>query len=124
MAKKERQKRSARKARAAERAEREAVIAREAEAKGIDPEVAIAASKEKKPAKPKDEKPGFFGRIRNWFRDVLTEMRRVVWPTPRELRNYSFAVIGLLIVFGALVWAVDTGVVAGLGAFAGIRPVG
>jgi preprotein translocase SecE subunit len=80
--------------------------------------------KEKKPAKPKDEKPGFFGRIKNWFHDVMTEMRRVVWPTPRELRNYSFAVIGLLIVFGVLVWAVDTGVVAGLGAFAGIRPVG
>ena len=88
MAKKERQKRSARKARAAERAEREAAIAREAEAKGIDPEVAVAASKEKKPAKPKDEKPGFFGRIKNWFHDVMTEMRRVVWPTPLLCRHW------------------------------------
>ena len=101
MAKKERQRRSARKARSAERAALEATRA-------------ASQSGSKEPAK----KPG---RIRSYFRDVKAEMHRVVWPDRNELKSYSVAVIVMLIVFGVCVWLVDTGFVAVLVGFTGLR---
>ena len=48
-------------------------------------------------------------------------MRRVTWPTKDELKSYSVAVIAMLIVFGVLIWLVDTGIVAALAGFTGLR---
>ncbi|MDD6443374.1 MAG: preprotein translocase subunit SecE [Collinsella sp.] len=121
MAKKERQKRSARKARAAERAELEATRAAsqagsKEQAKKADATVAKASTKkaESKPVKKQ-------GRIRSYFSAVKAEMHRVVWPDKNELRSYSIAVIMMLIVFGVCVWLVDTGFVALLVGFTGLR---
>ena len=122
MAKNERQKRSARKARQAERAEKEAAVVENAVARGEDPEEAKAALDKSQQKKSEPKKVTLLGTIRDWFAGVMTEMRRVVWPTPKELRNFSFAVIGLLVVFGTLVWLVDTGVVAGLVQYDKLRP--
>ena len=47
-------------------------------------------------------------------------MKRVVWPSRSELRDYSIGVICMLIVFGVAVWLVDTGLVAVLVAFSGL----
>ena len=38
------------------------------------------APKEKK-AKAADKKPGFFARISKWFRELKSELKKVVWPT-------------------------------------------
>lgn len=120
MAKKERQRRSARKARSAERAALEATRAASQSgskepAKKADASVTqTSAKKSEKPAK----KPG---RIRSYFRDVKAEMHRVVWPDRNELKSYSVAVILMLIVFGVCVWLVDTGFVAVLVGFTGLR---
>lgn len=48
-------------------------------------------------------------------------MHQVTWPTKVELRNYSIAVIATLIVFGVVIWLVDTGFVAALVQFTGLR---
>ena len=120
MANKDRQKRSVRKARAEERARVEAAQAASAPAesskaaKKAEPEKAVAKAE-------KNKKPGFFKRIANWFGDVKTEMRRVTWPSPSELRNYSVAIIVMLVVFGLILWLVDTGIVAGFAAYTGLR---
>ncbi len=120
MANKDRQKRSVRKARAEERARVEAAQAASAPAgdskatKKAEPEKAVAKA-------DKNKKPGFFKRIGNWFGDVKAEMRRVTWPSKTELQNYSLAVIAMLIVFGAIIWLVDTGIVAALAGFTGLR---
>lgn len=121
MANKDRQKRSARKARADERARLEAIQASSAPAGDSQ-----AAPKKEEASKTvskaeKNKKPGFFKRIANWFGDVKTEMRRVTWPTKDELKSYSVAVIAMLIVFGVLIWLVDTGIVAALAGFTGLR---
>ncbi len=121
MANKDRQKRSARKARADERARLEAIQASSAPAGDSQ-----AAPKKEEASKAvskaeKNKKPGFFKRIANWFGDVKTEMRRVTWPTKDELKSYSVAVIAMLIVFGVLIWLVDTGIVAALAGFTGLR---
>ena len=118
MAKKERQKRSARQARAQKRAELEAAhattVVSAGDAKKAD---ASAKSQETKPAEAA-KKPG---RVRSYFQAVKAEMHRVVWPSREELKNYSVAVIAMLIIFGVAVWVVDTGVAAALVGFAGLR---
>ncbi|MBP3883964.1 MAG: preprotein translocase subunit SecE [Olsenella sp.] len=129
MAKKERQKRSARKARAAERAELEAKQAASAASsdspKASDKKAGAALASKKADAAAKAEKgtkkSGLFGTIRTYFRDVKSEIHRVVWPSRRELKNYSVAAIAMLIVCGVFFWLVDTGFVALLVAYTGLR---
>ena len=119
MANKDRQKRSARKARAAEREELEkqhAISAVESPKKA-----APAQAKAQQPKKKDEKKPGFFARIKGWFGDVKSEMHRVTWPSKSELKNYTVAVIAMLVVFGVAVWLVDTGIVAALVGYSGLR---
>ena len=127
MANKDRNKRSVRKARAEERARVEA-----AQAASVTPEQKAAlekraakdaklAAKQEAKAEKKDKKPGFFRRIGNYLGDVRSEMRRVVWPSRGELKSYSVAIIAMLIVFGIVIWLVDSGIVAVLIGYTGLR---
>lgn len=124
MANKDRQKRSARKARAAERKELEerraaSVPADEKKAKAIaKAEAKKAEVKKAEGKKAEGKKPG---KVRAWFGDVKSEMKRVTWPSKADLKNYSVAVIAMLIVFGVAVWLVDTGVVSLLVGYSGLR---
>ncbi|MDO5709841.1 MAG: preprotein translocase subunit SecE [Coriobacteriales bacterium] len=120
MANKDRQKRSARQARAREREALEAAQAASAPATGKKSAKSVAKAAPTKEEIAKKEN-SLFGRIRRYFRDVRNEMHRVVWPSRAELQNYSLAVIAMLIVFGVVVWLVDTGFVAILVGFTGLR---
>ncbi|WP_407417274.1 preprotein translocase subunit SecE [Paratractidigestivibacter faecalis] len=119
MANKDRNKRSARKARAEERAKREAQLVAQP-ASSSNASQAKAESKAKA-SKKSDKKPGFFRRIANWFGDVRTEMHKVVWPSKDELKTYTVAIIAMLVVFGVVIWLVDTGIVALIAGFTGLR---
>ena len=85
-------------------------------AEGASKQAAVVAAKspekQNKPTKASNKKPGLGKRITNYFAAVRTEMKRVVWPSKAELRNYSVAVIVSLLVFGVVLWLVDTGIVA------------
>lgn len=122
MPNKDRQKRSVRKARAAERKELEARRAASAPADVKKKGVLAAKDDTKKPAKAAAKKnSGPFKGIREWFAGVRGEMKRVTWPSKDELKNYSVAVVAMLIVFGVAVALVDTGVVSALVGFSGLR---
>ena len=67
-----------------------------------------ASDKPVKQAKAnKPEKPGMFARLGNYFRDVRSEMRRVVWPTRSEVLNSSVVVVTTLLFFIVFITAVD-----------------
>jgi len=118
MANKDRNKRSARQAR---QREREALAVEQAASAGTDKKKRTVAAK-KSPVKVEAKKnDGLIARTRGYFGEVRAEMRRVTWPNRNELTNYSVAVVAMLIVFGVCVWLVDTGFVAGLVAFTGLR---
>jgi len=118
MAKKKRNRRSARQARAEKRQQSVGAPTSDASAKGTSSK-SVAKRQEKKKAekKPKGKRGGPLG----YLADVRTEMRRVTWPSRTELRNYSMAVIVSLIIVGVFVWAVDTGFLALLAWFTGLR---
>ena len=129
MANKDRNKRSARKARAEERARVEAAQAASAGSQAASPKPGRAAAVAEKKSEPKPEKkekkpekkPGVFHRLRNYLGDVRSEMRRVVWPSKEELKSYSVAIVAMLIVFGVVIWLDDSGIVAALVGYTGLR---
>lgn len=124
MANKDRNKRSARKARAEERARVEAARAASAPQDSTAKKAAAQESAPKAVAKKErksDKKPGIFKRLGNYLGDVRSEMHRVVWPSKAELKSYSVAVVIMLIVFGVAIWLIDTGVVAALVGYTGLR---
>ncbi len=81
------------------------------------------AVREKSKKKAKDEKKpgkvGFFGRIGRFFREVVSELRKVIWPTRKELLTYTTIVIGFVTVMttlvGVLDWALGKGILKAFG---------
>lgn len=51
--------------------------------------------------------------------EVVSEVRKVVWPTGRQMVNYSLVVFGFLIVMTAIVWGVDALTTRGVEAILG-----
>ena len=126
MAKRERNKRSARKARQVERERLEAAHAVSAP-KGKDSSRSLfkksaksSSGVAKTKAVSKADRKGMQV-VTGYFADVRAEMHQVTWPNRTELRNYSIAVIVMLIIFGLAIWLVDTGFVAGLVRYTGLR---
>ncbi len=53
------------------------------------------------------KKPGFFGRIVRFVREVVAELKKVVTPTRSELITYTTVVIVFVLVVMAFVTVVD-----------------
>jgi preprotein translocase subunit SecE len=49
----------------------------------------------------------FFDNIVKYLKSVKSEMKRITWPTPAELRAYTVVVILVLIVISTYLWLVD-----------------
>lgn len=71
--------------------------------KSADPEGHGKAKREKR--------PGLLSRIGLFYRQIIAELRKVVWPTRNELTSYTSVVIVFVIVIMALVYGLDTGFV-------------
>lgn len=67
-------------------------------------------------AKEKEKKPGF----KEYLRGVRTEMKKVVWPTRKEVVSYTAVVIAVCAGFALVFWLIDTGVLAALKAVLGV----
>ena len=53
------------------------------------------------------ERVGIFGRIGRFFREVVSELRKVIWPTRKELLTYTAVVVSFLSVVTAIVVGLD-----------------
>ena len=58
-----------------------------------------------KPAKKK--RKNIFKRIAKWFRELKSELKKVVWPTPKQVVNNTIVVLVLVVVAAVVVWAFD-----------------
>ena len=54
------------------------------------------------------------GRWREYFKGVKLEMKKVVWPTRKELASYTVVVVCTCAAFALLFWGVDSAVLAGI----------
>jgi len=68
-----------------------------------------ATEAKKAPAKKKDQKPGLFARLARWFREMRSELKKVSWPSKKDLINYSVVVFVFMIVMGVIIGVFDLG---------------
>ena len=49
------------------------------------------------------------GGLREYFKGVRVETKKVVWPTRKELLSYTLVVLFTCAFFGLAIWGIDTG---------------
>ena len=60
---------------------------------------ADAAGKDKAAKKAKDKKPGFFDRLKRWFREMKSGLKKVSWPSAKAtMKNVGIVVVCVIIV--------------------------
>ena len=52
---------------------------------------------------------GFFERVAQFWRDIRAELRRVTWPTLKEVQSTTIITIIAVAFFATYLWAVDKG---------------
>ena len=52
-------------------------------------------------------KPNIFARLSRWFREMKSELKKVVWPNRKQLINNTWIVLVMLVVVGAIIAAYD-----------------
>lgn len=60
--------------------------------------------------RPDATRKGPIGRIALFYRQVVAELRKVVWPTRTELVTYTTVVVAFVAMFAAAVLVFDLGV--------------
>lgn len=57
----------------------------------------------------KDEtaKLGFFDKVKKWFREMKSELKKVVWPTKDQLVKNSLISVGMIIISSIVIWGFD-----------------
>jgi preprotein translocase subunit SecE len=59
--------------------------------------------------------------IIEYLKGVRLEMKKVVWPTKKELGSYTIVVVGVCAFFSIMFWAVDSGFLMALKGILGIN---
>ena len=57
--------------------------------------------------KKDDAKPGFFKRVGKWFREMRSELKKVIWPTRKQLINNTVVSVVVMLVSALGVWRFD-----------------
>ena len=50
------------------------------------------------------------GKTGTFLKGVKAEMRKVIWPSKKDLTNYTLVVIGISVAVAALVYLIDLGI--------------
>ena len=45
--------------------------------------------------------------IRRYFRELRSELKKVVWPTPKQVAKNALVVVACVVVFGVFIWLFD-----------------
>ena len=71
-----------------------------------------AEKKSDKKSDKKDKKPSVFSRIAKYFRECKSEIKKIVWPTPKATFRNMGIVLVVLLVLGLFIYGLDTGLLA------------
>ncbi|SDT71386.1 preprotein translocase subunit SecE [Actinoplanes derwentensis] len=66
-------------------------------------------SQDETPRTKKSRGKGPIGRVGGFFREVTSELRKVIWPTRKELLTYTGVVIVFVVIMTTLVAGLDYG---------------
>ena len=57
--------------------------------------------------KKEDTKPGFFQRVAKWFREMKSELKKVIWPNGKTLFNNTAISVGVMLASAVVLWCFD-----------------
>ena len=64
-----------------------------------------------KPEKAKKEQENIFARATKrtarWFREMKSELKKVVWPTRKQTLNNVIVAVVVMVLAGVVIWAFD-----------------
>ena len=60
-------------------------------------------------------------RFLKWFREMRSELKKVVWPTPKQIVNNTLVSLAVMVASAIVIWAIDQ---AGAQIFQAIRLLG
>ena len=69
--------------------------------------VSAAPAKAVTAVKKDDAKPGFFKRVAKWFREMKSELKKVVWPTGKQLFNNTLISVVVMVASAIVLWGFD-----------------
>lgn len=59
--------------------------------------------------KAANKKPNIFKRIGNYFREVIVEIKKIVWPAPKSTFKNTGIVLIAMFVVGLVIFGLDSG---------------
>ena len=60
-----------------------------------------------------------WGKVKKYFRELRSELKKVVWPTPPQVLKNAAIVCGCVLVVGVFIWLFDLVAGFGIGALLG-----
>ena len=48
-----------------------------------------------------------WGSVRRYFRELRSELKKVVWPTPKQVAKNTLVVLACVIIVGVFIWLFD-----------------
>jgi len=60
------------------------------------------------------------GRVKQFFKEVTGEVKKLAWPTSKELVSYVLTVLAFIVVMAAIIYVLDLAFGEGLGLLANL----
>ena len=60
-----------------------------------------------------------WGKVKKYFRELRSELKKVVWSTPQQVLKNALIVVGYVLVVGVFIWLFDFVAGIGIGALLG-----
>ena len=54
-----------------------------------------------------NSKPSVIARVKRWLREMRSELKKVVWPTRKQMINNTLIVLACVLVVGIFIWVFD-----------------
>ncbi|MCD2158223.1 preprotein translocase subunit SecE [Rhodococcus cerastii] len=64
--------------------------------------------------KPEAKKNNIFKRLRKFFREVIAELRKVIWPNHKQMITYTTVVLTFVVFMVAFISGIDIAVIKGV----------
>ena len=53
------------------------------------------------------KKLGFFKRVQKWFREMRSELKKVIWPTPKDTAKKTGVALVVMAISAVVIWGFD-----------------
>ena len=54
------------------------------------------------------KKLGFFKRVQKWMREMRSELKKVIWPTPKETAKMTGVALLVMVISAVVIWLFDS----------------